>query len=127
MCYHGNHMKPWLLSGHRYKVVSVSRNRGGLLLTLLQHEQVALHGVLADTLVLMRVLLHLPHQTLNLRPCALKTVPCLYAQVQEAKSVLITRYLICFLSNYANRNLHTGRITFKSIYRQKICSCQQSN
>lgn len=45
------------------------------LLTLFLHIQVALHRVLADTLVFMWILLHLPHQTLNLRPRALKTVP----------------------------------------------------
>lgn len=53
--------------------------------TLLLHEQVALHGVVADALVLVRVLLHLPHQRLHLRPRALKTVPRLRAQSQEKK------------------------------------------
>lgn len=43
--------------------------------TFLLDEQVSLHGVLAHTLVFMRILLHLPHQTLHLRPRALKAVP----------------------------------------------------
>lgn len=45
--------------------------------TLLQDEQVSLHGVLADALVFMRILLHLPHQTFYLGACALKAVPSL--------------------------------------------------
>lgn len=48
---------------------------GVWLRTLLLDEQVTLHGVLADTLVLVRVLLHLLHQTLHLRPRALKAIP----------------------------------------------------
>lgn len=55
--------------------------------TLLLHKQVALHGVVADALVFVRVLLHLPHQRLHLRPRALKTVPRLRAQSQEKKKV----------------------------------------
>lgn len=46
-------------------------------LTLLLYKQISLHSVLANALVFMWVLLHFPHQRLHLRPCALKTVPCL--------------------------------------------------
>lgn len=52
-------------------------------LTLLLYKQISFHSVMANALVFMWVLLHFPHQRLHLRPCALKTVPCLLTKMKK--------------------------------------------
>lgn len=69
----------------------------------------------ADVLVLVRVLLHLPHQTLHLRSRALESVPSLRTRTQTRYSHIPIKKECCYFS------LMTPPLTYVLDADCKIC------